>query len=179
MLRGHCTTMLSDGRCQTNRGRCAQRDVVIRKQQPMPRGPATRPMRSNVCACNLSDDEMAFQIEVVSNLVVNSAELLQHPHTSRPLHRSFSSSKRLMRILRPAVETATDLVPIRDSNFIHRRRIEPKTTGGDDPRSAIFLPHPNATAIVGSRASARPVSCGSQRPISRQTGSTRTGRSRD
>src|ERR1700751_271518 len=47
-----------------------------------------------------------------------------------------------MRILRPIVETATDLVPIRDSNFIHRSRIDPKTVGDDDPRSAVFLHDP-------------------------------------
>jgi hypothetical protein len=38
----------------------------------------------------------------------------------------------LVRVLRPIIETATDLVPIRDSNFIHRRGIGPKihTTPG-------------------------------------------------
>jgi hypothetical protein len=47
-----------------------------------------------------------------------------------------------MRILRPIVETATDLVPIRDANFIHRRRTGPKTVCDDDPRSAVFLHDP-------------------------------------
>jgi hypothetical protein len=50
---------------------CARRRVLVRKQQPMPRGPATRPMRSSASACNLSGDEMAFRIEVVSDLVMN------------------------------------------------------------------------------------------------------------
>jgi hypothetical protein len=47
-----------------------------------------------------------------------------------------------MRILRPIVETVTDLVPIRDSDFNHRHGKRTKTVGDDDPRSAVFLHDP-------------------------------------
>jgi hypothetical protein len=40
-----------------------------------------------------------------------------------------------MRILRPIVETATDLVPVHDSDFIHRSGIGPKAVGDDDSLS--------------------------------------------
>jgi len=33
---------------------------------------------------------------------------------------------------------ATDLVPIRHSDFVHRSGIGPKTVGGDDPGSAVL-----------------------------------------
>jgi hypothetical protein len=42
---------------------------------------------------------MAFLIEMVVDLGVNCAELLQRLHASKPLHRPFASSKWLMRIL--------------------------------------------------------------------------------
>jgi hypothetical protein len=47
-----------------------------------------------------------------------------------------------MRILRPIVETPTDLVPIGRADFIHRRRIGPKSIGDDDPWPLEFLHKP-------------------------------------
>ena len=91
---------------------------------------------------NLSGDKMALHIEVVSDLIVNRTDFLQRLHTSKPLHRSFASSKRLMRILRPIVEATTYLVPIRNSDLVHCRRISPKRIGDDDHRSAVFLHEP-------------------------------------
>src|SRR5208337_5112189 len=69
---------------------------------------------------DLTGDEMALLIEMVVDLGVNRAELLQRLRTSKPLHRSFSSSKRLVRILRPIVEAAADLVPIGVAQLFHR-----------------------------------------------------------
>jgi hypothetical protein len=63
---------------------------------------------------------MPLLIEMIVDLGVNRAELLQRLHTSKPLHRPLSSSKRLMRILRPIVEAATDLVPIGVAQLFHR-----------------------------------------------------------
>jgi hypothetical protein len=51
---------------------------------------------------------MPLLIEMVVDLGVNRAELLQRLRTSKPLHRPLSSSKRLVRILRPIVEAATE-----------------------------------------------------------------------
>jgi hypothetical protein len=60
-----------------------------------------------------------------------------------------------MRILRPIVEATTDLVPICDANFIHRRRLGPKTVCDDDPRSAVFLHDPLEKLHCGSFVSIR------------------------
>ena len=50
--------------------------------------------------------------------------------------------KRLMRILRPIIEAATDLLPICGADLIHRRRIRAKPVGDDLPRCAVFLHDP-------------------------------------
>jgi hypothetical protein len=91
---------------------------------------------------DLPRDEMALPIELVVHLGMNRAELLQRLHTSKALLRLLASPKRLMRILCAIVETATDLVPIRDSYFNHRRGIRTKTVDDDDPWSAVFLHDP-------------------------------------
>ena len=70
---------------------------------------------------------MPLLIEMVMDLRVYRAELLQRLHTSKPLHRPLSSSERLMRILRPIVEAATDPVSI-CADLIHRRRIRAKSS---------------------------------------------------
>ena len=44
-----------------------------------------------------------------------------------------------MRILRPIVETATNLVPICGADLFHRRGIRAKPVSDDFPRTAIFL----------------------------------------
>jgi hypothetical protein len=44
-----------------------------------------------------------------------------------------------VRILRPIVETATNLVPICGSDLFHRRGIRAKPVSDDFPRTAIFL----------------------------------------
>jgi len=49
----------------------------------------------------------------------------------------------------------TDLVPIRDSNFIHRSGIDPETVGDDDPRSSVFLHDPLEKLQCGSFVSIR------------------------
>src|SRR5271165_1276135 len=58
---------------------------------------------------------------------------------SKPLHGPFSSSKRLMRILRAIVEPTTDLLEIGVADLFHRRGIRAKPVGDHDPRLAIFL----------------------------------------
>jgi hypothetical protein len=61
---------------------------------------------------NLASDEMALLIEMVVDLSMNRAEFLQRLRASKPLHSALSSSKRLMRVLRPVIEAATDLVAV-------------------------------------------------------------------
>src|SRR5271166_3519210 len=72
----------------------------------------------------------------VVKIRVNCAELLQRLHASKPLHRPFPSSERLMRILRSIVEPTADL--------IHRRRsrISAKPVGDDAARPTVFLHDP-------------------------------------
>jgi hypothetical protein len=82
---------------------------------------------------------MPLLIKVIVDLSVDRAELLQRLRASKPQHRSFSSSKWLVRVLRPIVAAATDLVPIGgDSDLVHRRRVRPKPVGDDAARSAVF-----------------------------------------
>jgi len=53
-------------------------------------------------------------------------------HTSKPLHRPLSSSKRLVRILRPIVEAATDLVPIGVADFLEKNQALRRVGSCDD-----------------------------------------------
>jgi hypothetical protein len=85
---------------------------------------------------------MALLIEMVVDLGVNCAELLQRLHASEPLDGSLSSSKRLMRILRAIVEPTDDLLKIGVADLIHRRRTSPKPVGDDAPRPTVFLHDP-------------------------------------
>jgi hypothetical protein len=61
-------------------------------------------------------------------------EFLKCLQASKTLHRSLSSSKRLMRVLRPIVAAATDLVPIGGADLIHHRGISPPPIGDDAAR---------------------------------------------
>ncbi len=67
------------------------------------------------------------------------AELLQRLHTSKAQQGALSSSKRLMRVLRPIVEAATDLLAIGVADLLHGRRISAKPVGDERPRSAELL----------------------------------------
>ena len=64
---------------------------------------------------------------------------MQRLHASKPLHRPFPSSKRLMRILRAIVEPTTNLLAIGVADLSHRRRIGAKPVSDDAPRPAMFL----------------------------------------
>jgi hypothetical protein len=77
----------------------------------------------------LPGDEMPLLIKMIVDLSVNRTEFLKRLQASKALHRSLSSSKRLMRVLRPIVEAATDLVPIGGTDLIHRRGIGPTPVG--------------------------------------------------
>ena len=53
---------------------------------------------------------------------------------------------RLVRILRPVVEAATDFVPIGVAQLFHRCGIRAKSVGDDLPRLAVPLHNPVVTA---------------------------------
>src|SRR5271166_5386171 len=78
----------------------------------------------------------------VVKIRVNCAELLQRLHASKPLHRPFLSSERLMRILRSIVEPTADLLTIGVADLIHCRRISAKPVGDDAARPTVFLHDP-------------------------------------
>ena len=67
---------------------------------------------------------------------------MQRLHASKPLHGPFSSSKRLVRILRAIVESAADLVAIGVVDFLHRCGIGAKPVGDDGLRQTVFLHDP-------------------------------------
>ena len=61
-------------------------------------------------------------------------------YASEPQHRPLSSSKWLVRILRPIVEVAADLMQIRgNADLVHRSRISTKPVGDDAAGSAVLL----------------------------------------
>ena len=61
----------------------------------------------------------------------------------RNLSIARSPSKRLVRVLRPIVAAATDLVSIScNADLVHRRRIGTKPVGDDAARSAVLLQEP-------------------------------------
>ena len=75
-------------------------------------------------------------------LGVNRGEFLQRPPTSKSLHRSFSSTERLVRILRPIVETATGLMVGAAADRRHRGAIGGQSVRHDFARAAVFLQDP-------------------------------------
>ena len=82
---------------------------------------------------------MALLVKVVVDLGVNRAEFLQGLHAAKPLHSPLSSSKWLMRILRPIVEPSTNLLSIADADLFHCRGIGAEPIGHDGLGAAIFL----------------------------------------
>ena len=67
---------------------------------------------------------MTLLIEMVVNPAMNRAELLQGLLASKALHRTFSPSKRLMRILRPIVEPTPGLLTVGVADLLHAARYE-------------------------------------------------------
>src|ERR1017187_4972202 len=82
---------------------------------------------------------MTLLIEMVVNLCVNRTEFLQGLHAAKPLHSPLSSSKWLMRILRPIVEPSTNLLSIADADLFHCRGIAAEPIGHYGLAAAIFL----------------------------------------
>jgi hypothetical protein len=108
---------------------CGWRDTSSRKRLPTPQAPPLRQRSRASLLVVLPGDEMPLLIKMIVDLSVNRTEFLKRLQASKALHRSLSSSKRLMRVLRPIVEAATDLVPIGGTDCIHRRGIGPTPVG--------------------------------------------------
>src|SRR5665648_8440 len=71
---------------------------------------------------------------------MGGSKLLESFHVSEPLHRSFSSSERLVGILSPIVEPPTALLIGSIADYFHRRSVRPKPVGYNRSRSAV-TPH--------------------------------------
>jgi hypothetical protein len=79
----------------------------------------------------VSVDEVAFGVEMVVDVGVNTGELLQARHSSEPQHRSLSSSKAQMRVLDPVVGPAADLLLLRVAELGHGCLVGAQAVGGD------------------------------------------------
>lgn len=70
---------------------------------------------------NVPAGEVAFVVEEVVDGGTNGGELLQTPHAPEPEHRSFSSSKRQVRVLDPIVEPTPRRLKVLGSERFQRR----------------------------------------------------------
>ena len=69
---------------------------------------------------------MSFLVEMVVNRGVDGDEFLQSSPAPEPKHCTFSSSKRQVRILNPAIEPATCFLAICFAGDFQRSAIGPK-----------------------------------------------------
>jgi len=91
-------------------------------------------------------------VEKVVNGGVNGSEFLQTPHASEPEHRSFSSSKRRVRVLDEIVEPPPRRLKVLRSERFQRRTVRWKAVRDDCFRSTVALHHPRRPAAEGAKA---------------------------
>jgi transposase len=80
-------------------------------------------------------DQMPLNIECVVDRRMNRNEALSRFGRFEALHLSFSSSNRLMRVLRTVVGTHSLLMPSGETNFAKCRSIRPATSASARPRA--------------------------------------------
>ena len=94
----------------------------------------------------LFEDIAAVEVTVVVEVVVDrgmgSGKLLESLHVPELRHRSFSSSERLVGILRPIVEPATALLVGVVADYFHCRTVGAKPVSHDRNWPAIAFHHP-------------------------------------
>ncbi len=83
--------------------------------------------------------EMTVLIEVVVDRGMDGSEFLQSLYISELRHRSFSSPKRLVRILGSIVKPPTAFLTLDDTHRFHRRAVGPKPVGHDPLRPTVTL----------------------------------------
>jgi len=69
---------------------------------------------------------VALLVEMIADRRMDRGEFLRTSHSAEARHGTFSSSKRLVRILRPMVQAATGFLLFRVANVLHGRVIGPK-----------------------------------------------------
>src|SRR5680860_1810314 len=122
----HVTINSPAGHCQTKANRPAKTH-----EPAVSRGELTP-----FCECGsavLFEDiaavEVAVVVEVVVDRCVHGGEFLQGPYGPEPLHRSFSSSERLVGIFCAIVEPPTTLLIGGIADYFHRRSVRAKPVG--------------------------------------------------
>ena len=80
---------------------------------------------------------MTLLIEMVVNLAMIELNFCKVFLLRKPLHRPFSPSKRLMRILRPIVEPTPGLLTVGVADLLHRSAIRSKPVGHDGLRLTV------------------------------------------
>ena len=74
-------------------------------------------------AVGLTVDEVTFLVEVVVDLGVDGAELLERLHPSEPEHCPLSSSEWRVGILGPVVQPPAGFLALGVANLLHRRAV--------------------------------------------------------
>ena len=92
------------------------------------RGSSKPPMRRTA-------DQMPLNIECVVDRGMDGNEALSRFGRFEALHLSFSSSNRLMRVLRTVVGTQSLLMQSRKANLAKRRSVGPQLIGDDNRRN--------------------------------------------
>src|SRR5680860_1269027 len=108
---------LCHGHCQTNLNGPAK-DAGLRRsaRQLTPLGQGGR----TVLLEDIAAVEVTVLVEVIVDRSMGGGKLLEGFHVPEPLHRSFSSSERLVGIFHPVVEPTTAGLVGRITDHIHR-----------------------------------------------------------
>ena len=113
---------LKKGCCQSNRYKSlfavGWPSLDLRRDM-LPLDHGSRPSDLVVVAA----DEVTFLVEVIVEGGMDGAKLLQRFHLSEPEHRPLPPPERLVRVLRPVIRIAANLLVVRDAKLLHRRPI--------------------------------------------------------
>src|SRR5665811_2143118 len=109
VIRGHCQTNLSG----PAKGAGLRRSG--RQLTPLGQGGRT------VLLEDIAAVQVAVLVEVIVDRSMGGDKLLEGPYGPEPLHRSFSSSERLVGIFHPVVEPTTAGLVGRITDHIHRQ----------------------------------------------------------
>ncbi len=94
---------------------------------------------STVLLEDIAAVEVAVLVEMIMGRGVNGGKFLQRSCVPEPLHRSFSSSERLVGILSAIVAPPTTLLIGGIADCLHRRSVRPKPVGYHRSRSTATL----------------------------------------
>src|ERR1700751_5960492 len=106
--------------------------TILMRLALRPRNTNRWPEKGSCRSTRRTADQMPLNIECVVDRRMNRNEALSGFGRFEALHLSFSSSNRLMRVLRTVVDTQSLLMPSRETNFANRCPVRSQFISDDD-----------------------------------------------